>query len=426
MSAPVEIGPVPEAERTQSPLDLFLIFAGANIVATTLVTGASLAGRFDRGSAIALIVVGGVLGAALVASLVPVGPRLGVPSIVAARAALGRRGAAFLALVLYVTNFAWIALNNVIAASVCAEAWPGGPDTRAWAVVLGILATVVVAAGPRAVSRADRLAVPVMLLVGVLMTWACLPSTFAATSPRAITPGEGLRGLDLVVAYQVSWLLMFADYSRFTRDPVKARAAVFLSLALTSIWYMTLGLLAAETAGSPDPGAMMRSVGLAGLGALLLALATLTTNFVNIYLSALAWKSLFPATKDAVSIGAIGLVGAALSVLDRAWLDRYADFMTLLGVVLVPVAGILIARFFLLPREVRLADLYASQGPYRGFDRAAVVAWALGGAAYVTGAPLGATLPSLLVAVATYALLSGTRKRAAGTGEPNPGSPKAP
>ena len=37
---PVQLGPVPPHERTQPAFDLFLIFAGANIVATTLVTGA--------------------------------------------------------------------------------------------------------------------------------------------------------------------------------------------------------------------------------------------------------------------------------------------------------------------------------------------------------------------------------------------------
>ena len=45
-------------------------------------------------------------------------PPAGVPSVVACRAALGFRGAALASLILYVTNFAWIAVNNVIAASV--------------------------------------------------------------------------------------------------------------------------------------------------------------------------------------------------------------------------------------------------------------------------------------------------------------------
>jgi purine-cytosine permease-like protein len=296
----VEIGPVPAGERTQSAADLFLIFAGANIVATTL----------------------------------PVGPRLGVPSVVAARAALGMRGAALVALLLYVTNFAWIAVNNVIAASACARLLGGPGSERIWAVALGLMATAIVAGGPRAVALADRYAVPLLAVVGILFTIACLRASSAVLAAPITAPIPWNRGLDVVIGYQVSWILMFADYSRYTASPGRGALAVFLGLALTSLWFMPLGFAAARVAGSDDPGAMLSAVHLGAAGAVLLALATLTTNFVNIYLSALAWKSLLPKAGQALTIWSIGVIGAGLS-LSRIWLDRYADFMLLLGALLV-------------------------------------------------------------------------------------------
>ena len=39
---PVDLSQIPKEEQTQRPFDLFLIFVGANIVATTLQVGASL------------------------------------------------------------------------------------------------------------------------------------------------------------------------------------------------------------------------------------------------------------------------------------------------------------------------------------------------------------------------------------------------
>src|SRR5262245_36396050 len=163
-----------------------------------------------------LIAIGSVAGAVLVAALAPIGSRLRVPSVIAARPALGSSGAAIVAILLYVSNFAWIALNNVIAASACARAAGVGSPTM-WAVALGLLATVVVWRGPRAVARADRLAVPLMLIVAVLLTVACLRAPIPASTVPA-TPMSWWRGLDIVVGYQVSWLLMFADYSRYTRS----------------------------------------------------------------------------------------------------------------------------------------------------------------------------------------------------------------
>ena len=44
----VQIGPVPAGERTQFSFDLFLIFAGANIVATTSRSEPQLAQAFLR------------------------------------------------------------------------------------------------------------------------------------------------------------------------------------------------------------------------------------------------------------------------------------------------------------------------------------------------------------------------------------------
>ena len=143
-----DLSPVPESQRTQSAFDLFLIFAAANVVATTLQTGAVLGSRFGAADVMPLVVGGSLVGAVLVALLAPVGSRSGVPSMIAARAPLGRYGAGLVAALLYLTNFAWIAINNTIAASVCAQVLGGSATTRWWAAALGVAATAVVARGP--------------------------------------------------------------------------------------------------------------------------------------------------------------------------------------------------------------------------------------------------------------------------------------
>ena len=412
----VEIGPVPPERRTQSAFDLFLIFAGANIVATTLQTGASLAPAAASPIALASLLVAGVLGGSLlVAILAALGPRLGVPSVIAARAALGRRGAALVALLLYGTNFAWIAVNNVIAASACAAVWGGRGSERVWSGALGLLATAIVAGGPRLVARADRLAVPLLALVGAALTAAVLRLPDMPGAATAAGTLSWARGLDIVAGYQVSWILMFADYSRYTRSEGRAVGAVFAGLAATSLWLIPLGLLAARAAGTPEPGAMLQALGVGGWGAVLLAVATLTTNFVNIYMSGLALSSLAPRAGDQAAIWSTGLVGALLGLFPGAWLDRYAGFMVLLGGILVPVGGVLAARFFVVRRVVDVASLYAedARGGLPRFDSRGLVAWAAGAAAYAAAAPIGGTVPSLVTAVAVYWLLDkiGTGKR---------------
>ena len=268
----VELGPVAAGDRRQTPLDLFLIFAGANIVATTLQVGASLAGQFSTGTAIAIIVAGAVFGAALVAVLAPIGTALGVPSIVASRAALGFAGADLLALLLFVTNFAWIALNNVIAASICARLFGDEASMPVWAVGRRSRrhrhrcrrASRGRPGGSRGRAGAggfrdrddDRLL-------------ARVAASGGGTAARRRSVTSWFRGFDITAGYQVTWLLMFADYTRYTAKGRPAAVAVFLGLALTAAWFMPLGFIAASVAGSSDPGRhdLRGRPGLVGRGA---------------------------------------------------------------------------------------------------------------------------------------------------------------
>ena len=219
------------------------------------------------------------------------------------------------------------------------------------------------------------------------------------------------RGLDVVIGYQVSWILMFADYSRYTRSARGSAAAVFIALASTSIWLMPLGTLAARAAGSEEPGVMFAAVGLGAAGAILLALATMTTNFVNIYMSALAWKSLAPGTRDSSAVWVIGVVGAALSAVPAVWLQQYANLMMILGAALVPVGGVLIAHYYLATVSPApgsppfTAALYDASGPFRGTSLPGLAAWGAGAAAYFAAGAIGGTLPAFAISVIVYVVL---------------------
>ncbi|MBK5256785.1 MAG: cytosine permease [Vicinamibacteria bacterium] len=404
-----DLEPIPADQKTQSPLDLFLIFAGANVVATTFVTGATLKAGMPFGWAIMAIIAGALIGALLVALLVPVGSLWGVPSIIALRAPLGRPGAHMVAIILYVTNFAWIALNNVIAASVIESFFPS-LSMRVLAVGLGIAATLIVAGGPRLVAVANRAAVPLMVVAGGLLAYLALQAMGTTTETPLSATLSMWQSLDLVIAYQVSWILMFADYSRYSASPRRSGVAVFASLAITSILGMSLGALLAAISGSTDPGAMLAAVGSPPLGAALMAVATVTTNLVNIYLSAIALRSLWPWIKDTQAVLLTGFVGAALSVLSRGWIDGYSVFMGTLGLILVPLGGVALAQFFPFPTRIEPRELYETAGPFSRPGWPGLMAWAAGALVYWRFQETGATLPALILSFAVFSVLRRKRR----------------
>jgi NCS1 family nucleobase:cation symporter-1 len=402
-----DLSPVPETQRTQPAFDLFLIFAAANVVATTMQTGAVLGARYGGTDVAVLAVAGASFGALLVALLAPVGSRSGVPSMIAARAPLGYRGAQLVSGLLYLTNFAWIAVNNTIAASVCAQVL-GGPETsRLWAAGLGLLATGVVARGPRAVGHADRIAVPVMAIAGGILTYAAFTIPVAPAAPVALDASDApalLWGIDVVIGYQVSWLLMFADYSRYTRSAKASAAAVFAGLALPALWLMPVGWKLARIAGSDDPGTMLAAAGVGWWTAILVALATVTTNFVNIYLSSLAWRTLAERSSGRGTVWTIGILGTALGLMSSIWLTRFAELMMWLGAILVPVGGVFLAHFVVMRKRVDIDAIYRF-ATLPAFNLAGIAAWLLGFVVYKLAAPIGATLPALGTSIVVYLLL---------------------
>ncbi len=399
-----DLSPIPETQRTQPAFDLFLIFLAANVVATTLQTGAVLASRYGGRDAMVLVVVGALFGALLVAVLAPVGSRFGVPSMVAAREPLGLRGAQAVSGLLYLTNFAWIAVNNTIAASVCSQLLGGPGSAWVWSAAIGVATTLIVTRGPRAVGLADRVAVPLMAIAGCMLTWAAFTLPARVELAVAVAPPSILWGIDVVIGYQLSWLLMFADYSRYTRSPGASATAVFAGLAIPALWLMPLGWSLARIAGSDDPGAMLAATGMGWWAALLVVLATVTTNFVNIYMSSLAWRTLAPQSTGTGSVWVIGLVGTALGLISTAWLTSFADLMMLLGSVLVPVGGIFLAHFVILRSKVDVAAIYQTAA-MPAFNIAGVAAWVLGFAVYTLAAPIGATLPALATSMAVFLLV---------------------
>ena len=209
----------------------------------------------------------------------------------------------------------------------------------------------------------------------------------------------------MVIGYQVSWLLMFADYSRYTRSGRAAGTAVFAGLALPALWLLPVGWTLSRIAGSDDPGAMLAAAGVGWWTAGLITLASVTTNFVNIYLSSLAWRTLAPSSTGAGSVWTIGLLGTALGLISTGWLTQFAELMVLLGSVLVPVGGVFIAHFVVLKKPIDVARLYDVAG-LAAFNSAGMLAWVAGFIVYKVAAPIGATLPALATSMIVYAVLS--------------------
>jgi NCS1 family nucleobase:cation symporter-1 len=416
------VTPVPDRLRTLSLGDLTLLWGNLGISLLVLVAGTYLAGLgLQRG--LLAIVVGAVIGCALLGFAGYIGAERRLPGMVLMREPLGQRGSYVPTILNVVQNLGWATFELIViaaAANALADRVFGFRERWVWVLVFGAITLVLALAGPIAFVRTyvRRFAVwAVAASVGYL-TWWALDGASTGELWNADAAG-GLtfwQGVDLTVAMAASWLPLAADYTRFARRPRHAFWGTAIGYFVPLVWLYGLGALLFLSRGTTDTTALLTSVAGGGIASAL-ALVALTVDetdepFANVYSAAVSVQNLVPEAPQRLLVLGIGglAIGGAL-IVD---LGRYQSFLFLLGSFFVPLFGVLAAEFLCGPREpVRIrwsgiAAWLAGVALYQWIQPTGPAWWvdAVGrfpGAGDFTG---GASLPSFALA---FALVAGLR-----------------
>src|SRR3954466_1305145 len=106
------VEPIPDAERTAGPLDLFrLTFGGANTIATVVLGSFPIIFGLSFRDALLATLLGVVLGAAILAPMALFGPRNGTNNAVSSSAHLGVHGRVVGSFLSLLTAFAFFSIS---------------------------------------------------------------------------------------------------------------------------------------------------------------------------------------------------------------------------------------------------------------------------------------------------------------------------
>ncbi|MGK4332739.1 cytosine permease, partial [Lonsdalea quercina] len=116
-----------------------------------------------------------------------------------------------------------------------------------------------------------------------------------------------------------------------------------------------------------------------GIGLIAVVFSTLRINDINLYSSSLglanAIEGITGKKLSYMSITlVIGLIGTLLSVLGI--LDRFVDFLTLLGVVFPPIIGVMLVDYYLLRSHRTLLDASRKAGQLPDAANTPAIGWA--------------------------------------------------
>jgi putative hydroxymethylpyrimidine transporter CytX len=413
------IDPVPARLRALGLVDLGLLWGSLGVSLLVLVAGTYLVPALSLPQAFLAILLGSLIGNAMLGAAGLIGADAGVPAMVLMRAPLGLRGSWLPTVLNAAQCVGWAIFELLIIATAVAALSDELIGVRAqwlWTLVFGAAALALALLGPVGFVRRfiRRFAVWAVLASLVYLTWWALEG--AAVGDLWRRDGEGgssvLEGVDLVVSITVSWIPLVADYTRFGRSRRDAFWGTGAGYLVASLWLWGLGAILFFTRDVTDPAALPVAVAAGGLGAVL-ALAAVTVDetdeaFANVYSTAVSVQNLAPRMPQRTLLAAV----AAVATVGALTIDllSYESFLILLGSFFVPLFGVLLADWLVAGARYREEDVFAAPR----VRPAMIGAWIAGFALYQWLHPagpgwwvdllptppdlgLGATLPSFVV-----------------------------
>src|SRR5438552_7014039 len=403
------IRPVPPEHRRLSGFDFGVLLGGLAIGLLVLLTGALLVPSLGFPAALLAIGVGSLIGCVPLALVGLAGSRENVPTMVLFRPVLGIRGSYLPSILNIVQLVGWTGFElwamSLVANQMSIRLFHLS-NRWLWLGIVAVLCTLLALGGPIIVVRRwlERFGAWVVAAVALWITFRVITvSDLGALWSRPGTGGLPFwLAVDLVIAQPVSWLPLVADYTRFARTRSGAAVGTYVGYAVGNVWFYALGALLVLGAGLSDAtpaGLAQAMASLAGGWIVLLTLLVGETDeaFADIYSAAVSAQNLRERLRQRRTILVVAAVGVGLAV----WLNsRGADatssfelFLFLLGSVFVPLFGVFVADYFLLPRSTTGAHSATAEprsaAAAQSLRPAAFVAWAVGFLVYQWSVPTG-------------------------------------
>lgn len=315
--------------------------------------GATLGYSMTFGNAVLAFLFGSIILEVIMCIVGIVGQREGLNTALLARwTGFGEVGASLVGLAIGISLIGWFGIQSAISAESLDALMPGALPAWAWCLIFGLLVTAIVAVGFGGMQWLANVTVPLFL---ALVGWSIISELSRhsigdlISSPPpgpAITVGQGTA---IVAGGLIVGAIITADMTRYNRSAADVVKQTVVGVTLGEFVIGLAGVLLAHAAGTGNIVAIVTSsVGLVGL--LIVLTGTLKINDWNLYSSSLglvnfvstAFRRDLHRVTTTIVLGVVGSVLAAAGIL-----GHFTDFLIVLGVAFPPIAGIMIAEYFI-------------------------------------------------------------------------------
>jgi cytosine permease len=314
--------------------------------------GATLGFGMTFWQAALALLLGSVILEVLMCIVGIIGQREGLNTALLARwTGFGEIGASLVGLAVGISLIGWFGIQSAISAQSLDAMMPGVMPVWLWSLLFGLLVTAIVAFGFKGMQWLANVTVPLFLL---LVGWSVVSELSKHSFSELVSspaPGPSMSiwaGTGIVAGGLIVGAIITADMTRYNRSGADVVKQTVVGVSLGEFGIGLAGVLLAHAAASGDIVAIVTSsVGFVGL--IIVITGTLKINDWNLYSSSLGLVNFIATTfRKQVSrvpftiiLGVVGSVLAAAGIL-----GKFTDFLVVLSVAFPPIAGIMVAEYF--------------------------------------------------------------------------------
>ncbi|KFF66098.1 allantoin permease [Pectobacterium brasiliense] len=406
------------------PLNVRLPFFNVALVHIGMLTaldqfmlGAVLGHSMTLGQAFLAIFIGSAIFGVVTVGLGYAGMKEGMSGSLLARwCGFGRIGSVLIGLVIAISLIGWFGVQNAVFAKALNFAMADKLGFGWSAALSGMALTLLVAFGFRALRFTAKIAVPMFVIVVGYISIMTLSGHNIAELIASAPNGEAISisaGATMVVGGCIVASLITPDMTRYSQKGKHVFWMTMMSIIVGEFIVNGLAIIIARALNTADVVTIM-SQAAGGIGLIAVIFSTLRVNDINLYSSSLGIANAIEGVTGKklryVSITlVIGLIGTLLSV--AGILDRFIDFLTLLGVLFPPIIGVMLVDYYILRTHKVLLETSRTEGLLPDSAQTPLIGWpaiiasiagAIVGLAFEWGVP---AFNSLLAASLLYWLI---------------------
>lgn len=353
-----EFSPVPDEKKNTWKSQVF-VWLGVGFCLTAFTLGGQIALGLGFWPTVAAVLIGGIILTVVAALCGAIGVRSGLSSTVSSRFTFGKYGAMAFGIIVAVCNMGWFGYQCTFFGSSIVSMFKlaaGIEVNRTICVIIGGLLMMITAiVGYKGIKMLSQIGVPLLfalVIAGVIATFIRIPATeILGATPTA--PISFATAVSLMVGSFIVGVSIVQDFTRYSKTVKDSTIGVTLGFTIGYPAVVICGAIFASAFQTNDlSDVLINILGFGYIAAFIIVVATWTTNDNNLYQSTLGLTNTFhgllklPRWVITAICGIFATILGAIGMID--WL---VPFLNLLCVLIPPIAGAMLADFYILKND---------------------------------------------------------------------------